>query len=322
MVTRWGAVLGFFLALAVPGQARAASCCGGGGGGASVLPRGERALLDLSLDLEKYDGYWDTGRVHRPDPPGSRLFQGRLNLTGAWRLSGPWQAAVTVPYVWNSNVYSGQASKTRGLGDSSLSLWWEAWTERSAWRAATAGDLIPSVTIGPTLTVPTGLSPYDDVASSFDVTGRGFYRLDATVMLDKSYRAWSGSASLAYGLYLERPVNRFYGNWVEPYRKRLGNRALASGSLGYRTFLGTGGTSLALSGAISWLREDPGTIAGAPDPSSGMEKSAVTGTLTWAGTDEDWSARLAWSHAIQANGWGRNFPTTDIVTLGARYVLR
>ena len=37
---------------------------------------------------------------------------------------------------------------------------------------------------------------------------------------------------------------------------------------------------------------------------------------------EDWSARLSWSHAIQANGWGRNFPTTDIVTAGVRYVLR
>jgi len=310
------------LALALPTLARAASCCGGGGGGASVLPRGVLALLDASLDLERYDGYWDTEGVHRPDPPGSRLFQGRLNLTGAHRLGGAWQVAATVPLVWNSNVYSGQSSKTSGLGDSSLSLWHETWTERSAWRAATTDDLLPSVTIGPTLTLPTGLSPYDDVTSSFDVTGRGFYRLDLTAMLDKSYRAWSGSLAFSYGVHLGRPVNRYYGNYVEPYDKRLGNRALASGSLGYRTFLGTGGTSLALSGAFSWLREEQGTIAGNPDPATGMEKSAVTGTLTWAGTDEDWSARLAWSHAIQADGWGQNFPTTDIVTLGVRYVLR
>jgi len=310
------------IAVALPTLGRAASCCGGGGGGASVLPRGVLALLDASLDLERYDGYWDTGRVHRPDPPGSRLFQGRLNLTGAYRLGGRWQAAATIPYVWNSNVYSGESSKTRGLGDSSVSLWHETWTERSAWRVAAADDLVPSITIGPTLTIPTGLSPYDDVTSSFDVTGRGFYRLDGTIMLDKSYRAWSGSASFAYGVHFGRPVNRTYGNYVEPYRKRLGNRASASGSLGYRAFIGTGGNSLAFTGAFSWLWEDQGTIAGAPDPSTGMEKSAVTGTLTWAGTDEDWSARASWSHAIQANGWGRNFPTTDILTLGVRYVFR
>lgn len=310
------------LAVALPTAGRAASCCGGGGGGASVLPRGVLALLDASLDLERYDGYWDTGRVHRPDPPGSRLFQGRLNLTGAWRLGGPWQVAAAVPFVWNSNVYSGVSSKTQGLGDSSVSLWHETWTERSAWRVAAADDLLPSLTIGPTLTIPTGLSPYDDVTSSFDVTGRGFYRLDVTAMLDKSYRAWSASISGAYGIHFGRPVNRFYGNYVEPYQKRLGNRALVSGSLGYRAFIGSGGDSLALTGAFSWLWEDQGTIAGNPDTATGMEKSAVAATLTWAGTDEDWSARLSWSHAIQANGWGRNFPTTDIITVGVRYVLR
>jgi hypothetical protein len=152
------------------------------------------------------------------------------------------------------------------------------------------------------------------------VTGRGFYRLDGTVLLDKSYRAWSGSLSLAYGFHFSRPVNRFYGAWVEPYRKRLGNRLSTSGSLGYRTFIGTGGTSLAFTAAVSYLQEDQGTIAGAPDPATGMEKTALAGTITWAGTDEDWSARASWSHAIRASGFGRNFPTTDIFTAGVRYV--
>jgi hypothetical protein len=319
---RWGSILAAFLAVALPALARAASCCGGGGGGASVLPRGERALLDLAFDLERYDGYWDGGRVHRPDPPGSRLSQARLSLTGAWRLGGPFQAAATLPFAWNRNVYAGagQAARTSGLGDASLSGWYEAWTERSAWRVASWSDLLPTVTVGPTLTVPTGLSPYDDVRSSFDLTGRGFYRLDGTVLVDKSYRAWSGSASLAYGAHLARPVNRLYGAWVEPYRKRLGNRLSLSGSLGYRTFVGTGGTSLAFTAALSYLQEDRGTIAGAPDPATGMEKTAVAGTVTWAGTDEDWSARASWSHAIQAGGYGKNFPTTDIFTVGARYV--
>lgn len=317
-------VLVLGLTVASPGLARAASCCGGGGGGASVLPRGDLALVDLSLDLERYDGYWDGGRVHRPDPPGSSLSQLRLNLTGAMRLSGAWQGAVTLPFVWNRNVYAGagRSARSSGPGDAAVSLWYEAFTELSAWRVRGPADLVPSITVGPTLTLPTGLSPYDDVASSFDVTGRGFYRLDGTVILDKSYKAWSGSASLAYGVHFARPVNRTYGSWVEPYRKRLGNRTSASGSLGHRTFLGTGGTSLTLAVAFSYLTEAQGTIAGAPDPASGMEKSAVAATLTWASTQGDWSGRVAWSHAIQTSGWGRNFPTTDVFTLGARYALR
>jgi hypothetical protein len=310
------------LAASFPAAARAASCCGGGGGGASVLPRGATAMLDLGGDLERYDGYWDTGRVHLPDPPGARLAQTRLNLTGAVRLASDWQAAATLPYAWNDNVYAGagRASHTRGPGDATLSAWYEAWSERSAWRVAGLSDLLPSITLGPTLTIPTGVSPYDQVTSSFDVTGRGFYRLDATVLLDKSYRAWSASLSVAYGRFFERPINRLDGHWVEPYRKRLGDRASIGGSLGHRSFLGMGGTSLALAVAISWLQEARGTIAGAPDPATGMERASLTGTLTWAGTDEDWSARLSWNHAVQRDGWGRNFPTTDIYSLGVRYV--
>jgi len=322
----WTRILAVGLAAALPAAAHGASCCGGGGGGASVLPRGVRAMLDVSSDLERYDGYWTNGRIHRPDPPGSRLSQTRLNFTGAWRLAGAWQVAATLPYVWNDNAYAArEARHTSGPGDSSASVWYEAWSERPAWRVAGAGDLLPSVTIGPTLTIPTGVSPYDSADVSVDgadVTGRGFYRLDGTVMLDRSYRAWSGSASLGYGVHLARPVNRTGGTWIPPYRKRLGDRASASGSLGYRAFIGTGGTSLALTAAVSWLQESRGTIDGAPDTANGMEKAAVSGTLTWAGTDEDWSARASWSHAIQRDGWGRSFPTTDIFTVGVRYVLR
>ena len=55
---------------------------------------------------------------------------------------------------------------------------------------------------------------------------------------------------------------------------------------------------------------------------TGLFKTALTGTVTWAGTDRDWSLRASWNHALRADGWGAGFPTTDVLTLGYRHVLR
>ena len=69
-------------------------------------------------------------------------------------------------------------------------------------------DLLPSVTLGAALTLPTGLSPYDAISDQYDVTGRGFYRLDATLQVDKSFRGFSSSLSAAYGKHLEELAGR------------------------------------------------------------------------------------------------------------------
>lgn len=320
-----GPALAAALALAgalAPALAEAASCCGGGGSGAAVLPKNAAALLDLSGDWERYDGAWDTTGDWVPDPPGVDLAQYRLSLSGGYRLAADWQVGLSVPYVWNSNGYPGRDVQSSGVGDSALSLWWEAYDERSAWRLLTAADWLPSVKLGVALTVPTGISPYDDVADSLLITGRGYYRADVSLMLDKSYRAWSASLSATYGVHLSRPVNRLYGRYVEPYSKKAGDRGTLGGSVGYRHFIGTGGTSLAFTAALAWLFEQDGTSGGAVDATSGLQKTSVTGTVTWAGTDEDWSGRLSWNHSIQRDGWGEGFPTTDIFTLGVRRAFR
>ncbi len=309
------------LALA-PGRALAASCCGGGGGGAAVAARGDAGLVDLGLEAERYAGYWDLDGNHRPDPPGASMAQYRLSLAGALRLAERWQVAGALPLVWNDTRYGGFSSRSHGPGDSTLGVFWEPVDQRSAWRLASAADLVPAVTVGAVVTVPTGVSPYDDVASSLDVTGRGFWRVGGSLLVDKGYRAWSASLALGYDVALERWVNRSYGGWVPPVRKRLGDRATASLSLGWRTFLGTGGRSLAATAALSWLHEADGTRDGVRDETTGLEKTAGSLTLTWAGTDSDWSARLGLAHAFRSDGWGRNFPTTDTFTVGVRRAFR
>ena len=308
----------FFAPLAV----WAGSCCGGGGGATLVLPEFYQAMVDVSFDMEKYDGFWNQDGKYTPDPAGSDLRQYRLNTGYARRLSTNWQASIIVPYVWNENKYSGLSSRSEGLGDTTLNLWYEAIDDKSAWKIRNLKDMTPSVTIGTALLVPTGISPYDSVNSSFDVTGRGFYRLDGNVLIAKMLHPWSATVSLGYGTYLERPVNREYGKYVEPYRKKLGDRTSASVSLSYIYYLGSGGDTLTGTGSFSYLHENDAAINGSRQPLSGFEKNAFGGTIAYSGTDHDWSIRGSWSHAIQRNDWGKNFPTTDIYTIGASYGFR
>lgn len=304
---------------AAPGPARAASCCGGGGSTATILPRAALWLVDVAADLERYDGFWDGAGVHLQDPPGTTLQQRRLSLSVAGRPFRRWQAGVSASWVWNVNDYPGTSSRTNGPGDTTVAVWWEALDERTAWRMVKASDLVPNVTLGASVTLPTGVSPYDDVETSYDVTGRGFYRLDANVAVDKGYRSWSASILGSYGVHLARPVNRSYGKYVEPFDRRLGNRASASASLAYRWVLSPAGHGLTGNLGISWLHEAEGETDGVADGTFAMEKTALTAGLAYASTDHPWAVRLSLSHAIQQDGWGENFPTTDILTLGARY---
>jgi hypothetical protein len=309
-------------ALFPPLSVHAGSCCGGAGGTGLVLPKFYSAMVDVSSDIEIYNGYWDQRGIHRADPPGSDLQQYRLNLGYGQRFSPRWQASIVVPYVWNDNAYNNFSSRTDGLGDITMNLWYEPFDDESAWKVRNLKDMTPSVLIGPSLLVPTGISPYDEVTSSFDVTGRGFYRVDGNVMIAKTIHPWTASLSLSYGAYVERSVNREYGNYVEPYRRKLGDRSSAVLSIGYIYYLGTGGDALTGTASLSQISEAEGTIEGVSDPSSGFKKTSAGGSLAYSSTDHDWSVRVSMSHAILLDGWGSNFPTTDIYTLGVSYGFR
>ena len=300
----------------------AASCCGGGSSSSLMLPKFSQAMVGVSIDSESYDGYWDGSRNYTPDPPGSDLNQYRLNMGYAQRLASRWQASVNLPYVWNSNQYAGLSSSTQGLGDTTLSLWYENFDGVTCvWKVRKWEDLKPAIYFGAVLTVPTGISPYDDVDNSFDITGRGLYRLDGTVLMEKTIYPWNASFQYTYGKHLEHSVNREYGKYVEPYDKQLGDRQLLTVSGGYTYFLESMDT-LTFTLAYSDLREAKGAIDGRSDPSSEMEKRSLAGTLAFSTMDRDWVVKLTWSHALDGDGWGKNFPVTDTLTLGVNHVFR
>jgi hypothetical protein len=303
-----------------PGQSRAASCCGGGSAAALNVPKYATAIADISVDTEFYDGYWNQRGKHLADPPDSDLKQFRINTGIGYRFAKDWQTSLSLPYVFNDNSYSGVSSKSNGLGDATVSLVYEVLDDNSPWKVRDAADLIPAVSLGISLLVPTGISPYDSQQSSFDTTGRGFYRLDGSLTVEKTIRPWNVAFALAYGTNFERSVNREYGKYVEPYRKDLGDRISASVTGGYTYALGSGGDSLNTSISYAYMSEGDARYDGKADKGSGLKKQSVGGAIAYSSTDHNWGVRLGWNHAVQRDGWGKNFPTTDVITAGVRYV--
>lgn len=300
----------------------AASCCGGGGSTSLVLPKFSRSMLDVSLDYEQYDGFWDNDGNWKQDPPGSDLNQYRMNFGYAHRLSENWQASVSIPYAWNRNQYASLERNTDGLGDTTLSFWYESFEKITCvWDVVTWEDLLPAVYWGGALTVPTGTSPYDDVEDNFDITGRGAYRFDLSVLVEKTIYPWNASFNASYGKYLERSVNREYGTHVEPYDKQLGDRINATLSLGYTHFTDQM-NSLTTTVSYTYLEEEESEIDGVTDPTSGFQKESIALALAWATADRNWITTVTWSHAPKSDDWGVNFPSTDILTVGLTHVLR
>ncbi len=315
----WGA------ALFLPHSASAGSCCGGSAAVALILPKFGQSMVDTSVDMEKYNGFWTKDGTYMRDQPGTDLRQYRLNLGYALRLAPRWQASAAVPYVWNENKYSGITSRTKGLGDAALSLWYEAFSApmcRMGWADLGLSDLIPSATFGLSLTLPTGVSPYDNVTSSFDITGRGFYRLDANVLLDKTIYPWSASVLLSYGKHFERPVNREYGEYRDPYRKNLGDRAVGTLTLSYEMFIDSSDSRnrLTYTAGFSEVWEGEGTINGDRDPTGGFRKSAASAAVAWSTLNRSWTVRMNWSHSINESRWGSNIVASDIYSLGVTRV--
>ena len=317
-----GAALIISAALGASASAFAASCCGGGSAGSLVLPKFSKAMVDVSLDYEHYDGFWDSNGKWISDPEGSDLNQYRLNVGYAHRLAPRWQASLMVPYVWNQNQYANLERNTRGIGDSVVSVWYEAFDKiMCVWDVKSWEDLMPAVYWGASLTIPTGTSPYDDVKDNFDITGRGAYRLDASLLLDKTIYPWNATFGMNYGKYFERPVNREYGTYVEPYDRQLGDRFSSTVSFGY-TYFTDEMNSLTATIAYTYLEEQEAKIDGVTDTTSGLRKRSFATTLAWATEDRNWVTKITWSHAPDSDDWGRNFPTTDIITIGVSHVLR
>jgi len=308
------------VALSISTNAFAASCCGGGDSNSIVLAKFGHKMLAASVDIENYKGFWNQNGDYLKDPKGAELNQYRLNLGYAQRLGDNWQGSILLPYVWNDNQYSGVESQEHSFGDTSLNVWYETFDRVTCiYKVNTLSDLKPSIYLGGSLTLPTGSSAYGGSATnSFEITGRGMYRFDANMIIEKTVYPYTLKLQGSYGKYLTRSVNREYNEPVKPYTKRLGDRKYLSISGGYTFFL-AGLDTLTFITALSDVRENAGSIDQHKDPQTEMKKQSIVITSSYTSADLRYIFKTTWSHAFQQDDRGKNFSVTDILTLGLSY---
>lgn len=298
--------------------AHSASCCGGGASSGIILPKFNDSMWDVSVSNERYDGFWNQSGHYQPDPKASDLLQRRLNLGYAVRLADQWQMNIGLPLVDNQNQYSGDKSSVQALGDMSVGLWYEAFERVTCIYKITGWQsLKPSIYLGGSLTLPTGISPYSDkVDSSFDITGLGFYRLDANVLIEKTIYPYSLSWQGKYGYTFERPINQEYGQAVTPYNKQLGIRTANIVSASYTWFM-PNLSMLSLTASHSQLSEQAAQYNGITDHSSGLNKTTLGLALAYSNLIKNWVVKMGISQADE----GKNIPKTQILNMGISHVL-
>ncbi len=316
------AVFAALIALPLTRSVHAASCCGGGAGASLVLPKAARYSVLVSTEKEEYTGFYNLDGKYLSNPEGSNLYQTRLNVAAAVRLHSFLQASLAAPFVYNYNHYSGVESVTSGPGDIGVGLLGELFRDiKCVWKVKSWQDLIPAAYLGAGLVIPTGISPYDNVTQSFDITGRGFYRFDVKAMVDKTIYPVSLSLTAAYGSYFSRPVNREYGKYVEPYTKKLGNRIVASGVLSYGwSFLSA--ASFTLSGSYQYVSEGETRINGRPDPLSSYYKHGAGIAGAYTAPNQNLVVKIKYNRNIFQDAWGENQPATGTLGMEATYVFR
>lgn len=277
-------------------------------------------MWDLSTSWEHYHGQWDKSGDWLADPAGSDLNQYRLTGAFAYRLAERWQMAMALPYVVNNNRYDGPDANSAGLGDATLAFKYESFDDpQCVYEVSTMADLIPAIYWGLNVTLPTGLSPYDDVGDT-EITGRGFYRLDGSVLFDKTIYPWTASLSLNYGTYLQRPVNRDYGNYVEPYDKQLGDRSSYAVAMGY-VHITENISEITTTLSYSDLREAKGwDSSGGLSSATEFTRRTLSLTVAWSDITKSWVAKTTWTHTPSEDGWGENFAATDVLSIGVSHV--
>lgn len=320
--TNHGYGVGFFfstiiLSILFSHSSFSASCCGGGASSGIILPKYNEAMWDISLANESYDGYWTQQGDYQKDPKDSKLKQQRMNFAYAYRLSDQLQMNIALPVIRNDNQYSGEQQTITALGDTNIGIWYEAFDKVTCiYKINGWESLKPSIYVGTILTLPTGISPYTDrIDSSFDITGLGFYRLDANLIIEKTVYPYSLSWQGQYGYTFSRPINQEYNQAVTPYNKQLGKRSANTISAAYTWFL-PNLSMLTLTTNYNLLKESSAKVNNRIDKSSGLNKTSLGLSFAYSNAIRDWIIKLSLTQSQS----GENIPKTHVLSMGASHV--
>lgn len=300
----------------------AASCCGGGSSASLVLPKFAKFLIDGSIEHEKYNGFWNSDGVYQEDPAGADLRQLRMTAGAALRIHDNIQTFLSIPYVINLNTYTGVKSTTYGAGDTTIGFNFELFNDiRCVYRVLSFADLLPATYLAVKTTLPTGISPYDKIPNSFDITGLGFYTFNFSLLLDKTISSFNMSLGANYSVSAQRPVNMEYGRYIEPYKVRQGDKLNLTATAGY-SFMFDSMDSLTVSLGYGYVEEFSWKINGIKNDLTGFHKHNLVAGLAFATADQNQVIKINNSFNLPLDNWGSNKPVTITTTLEYSYVIR
>jgi len=272
----------------------AAACCLGGSSKSFLsLQRLQKYEFGTALSYKEDYGHFGSAGLIEPGEI-HRTFQ--MMMGGATRLHPDWQIHAFAPLVSQFKSYGARQDSSLGLGDVMLGVEW------TALEALFTSDWYPTVRVQTGLKLPTGSVEKKIGGTWTPGTGNGM---------------WEPYASLAFEKKLGQFTLGLRGGFTGRFSSgdKLGPQLDLSETVAYNF---TPRFSLAV-GSTQWWNGNS-NVSGKTIADSGG--SAITAFVqpTYF-LDRTWSVSLAADFSVPQNGWSRNTPATQSVSLITRYGL-
>ncbi|MCX6165905.1 MAG: hypothetical protein NTU73_13755 [Ignavibacteriae bacterium] len=203
------------------------SCCGGSFYDIAVLSLNKKALLNVGVNYDNYNGVWNQNGEWRKLNITS--WQMKPLLAGAYRFNKYLQAGMTIPYIINRNELPGLSPQASGLGDISVSGRFELLHEFQRYKSGERYKVDtkkPYLAITAGLTFPTGTS--DETATTeSEITGKGIFSSSLGLSAIKSIiqNKFQIALDLSWQHNFEKSYNKIYNEPLQvTQNKKLGDR--------------------------------------------------------------------------------------------------
>jgi hypothetical protein len=205
----------------------AQSCCGGSLYDIAVLSLDKKALFNVGINYDNYNGAWNQNGEWRKINITS--WQMKPVIASAYRFNKYLQAGMTIPYVINRNELPGLNPQASGLGDISISGRFELFHEFQRYKVGDRFQIDrkkPYIAFTAGLTFPTGKS--DETATTeAEITGKGIFSSSLGISAIKSIiqNKFQIALDLSWQHNFEKNYNKLYNEPIEvSLNKKLGDR--------------------------------------------------------------------------------------------------
>jgi hypothetical protein len=205
----------------------AQSCCGGSFYDIAVLSLDKKALFNVGVNYDNYNGVWNQNGEWKKLNITS--WQMKPLVAAAYRFNEYLQAGMTIPYVINRNELPGLNPQASGLGDISVSGRFELFHEFQRFKENGRFQVErkkPYLALTAGLTFPTGVS--DETAKTeAEIMGKGIFSSSLGLSAIKSViqNKFQIGLDLNWQHNFEKKYDKLYNEELQISQyKKLGDR--------------------------------------------------------------------------------------------------